>query len=83
MLAGGLVAHLTAVDPRQIDARFAGRRFDRALLDELPASADPCGEKGEFHTFVSAGPMFSRPLAVRTGEVVTRDGFVFADVLPA
>jgi diphthamide synthase (EF-2-diphthine--ammonia ligase) len=83
MLAGGLVAHLTAVDPRQIDARFAGRRFDRALLAELPPGADPCGENGEFHTFVSAGPMFSRPLAVRTGEVVTRDGFVFADVLPA
>jgi len=83
MLAGGLVAHLTAVDPRQIDARFAGRRFDRALLDELPPGADPCGENGEFHTFVSAGPMLSRPLAVRTGEVVTRDGFVFADVLPA
>ncbi|HEX5011807.1 MAG TPA: ATP-binding protein [Planctomycetota bacterium] len=83
MLAGGLVAHLTAVDPRQIAGRFAGRRFDRALLDELPPGADPCGENGEFHTFVSAGPMFSRPLAVRTGEIVTRDGFVFADVLPA
>jgi len=79
MLAGGLVAHLTAVDPRQVDARFAGRRFDRALLAELPAAADPCGENGEFHTFVSAGPMLARPIPVLPGEVVERDGFVFAD----
>ena len=83
MLAAGVVAHLTAVDPRQIDGRFAGRRWDRALIAELPPTADPCGENGEFHTFVSAGPMFERPLAVRAGEVVTRDGFVFADLLPA
>jgi uncharacterized protein (TIGR00290 family) len=82
MLDAGVVAHLTAVDPRQIDGRFAGRRWDRALLAELPPSADPCGENGEFHTFVSAGPMFSAPVAVRAGEVVTRDGFVFADLLP-
>jgi uncharacterized protein (TIGR00290 family) len=82
MLADGVVAHLTAVDPRQIDARFAGRRWDRALIAELPPGCDPCGENGEFHTFVSAGPMFRRPIAVRAGEVVTRDGFVFADLLP-
>src|SRR5262249_3826226 len=82
MLAAGVVAHLTAVDPRQIDARFAGRRWDRALLAELPPTADPCGENGEFPAFVSAGPMFRRPIAVRPGEVVTRDGFVFADLLP-
>ena len=82
MLAGGVVAHLTAVDPRQVPAALAGRRWDRTLLAELPATADPCGENGEFHTFVSAGPMFERPVAVRPGEVVTRDGFVFADLLP-
>jgi uncharacterized protein (TIGR00290 family) len=83
MLDAGVVAHLTAVDPRQVPSTLAGRRWDRALLAELPAAADPCGENGEFHTFVSAGPMFSAPLAVRAGEVVTRDGFTFADVLPA
>jgi diphthamide synthase (EF-2-diphthine--ammonia ligase) len=83
MLEAGVVAHVTAVDPRQVDGRFAGRRWDHELLDELPASADPCGENGEFHTFVSTGPMFSGPIAVRAGEVVTRDGFVFADLLPA
>jgi uncharacterized protein (TIGR00290 family) len=83
MLAAGLVAHLTAVDPRQVPAALAGRRWDHALLAELPPTADPCGENGEFHTFVSAGPMFSRPIAVRAGEVVVRDGFVFADMLPA
>ncbi len=82
MLDAGVVAHLTAVDPRQVPASLAGRRWDRALLAELPPTADPCGENGEFHTFVSAGPMFSGPVAVRAGEVVTRDGFVFADHLP-
>lgn len=81
MLAGGLRAHLTCVDSRQLDATFAGRAYDDALLDELPAGIDPCGEHGEFHTFCYAGPMFDRPLAVRTGEVVVRDGFVFADLL--
>jgi uncharacterized protein (TIGR00290 family) len=83
MLAAGLRAILTAVDPRQIDGRFAGRFFDRALLDELPPGADPCGENGEFHTFACAGPMFARPIEVRAGEVVERDGFVFADLVPA
>ncbi len=83
MLDAGVVAHLTAVDPRQVPSALAGRRWDRALLAELPPAADPCGENGEFHTFVSAGPMFAAPLAVRAGEVVTRDGFTFADVLPA
>ena len=81
MLAGGLVAHLTAVDPRQVPGTLAGRRWDAALIADLPPSADPCGENGEFHTFVSAGPMFSAPIGVRVGEVVERDGFVFADVL--
>lgn len=78
----GVVAHLTCVDPKALDASFAGRRYDRALLDALPEGVDRCGEKGEFHTFVSAGPMFDQPIAVRVGEVVERDGFVFADVLP-
>jgi uncharacterized protein (TIGR00290 family) len=83
MVAGGLRAYLTCVDPRQLDRRFAGRYYDASLLDDLPAAVDPCGEKGEFHSFAFAGPMFSAPLAVSPGEVVERDGFVFADLLPA
>jgi len=83
MLAGGLRARLTCVDPRALDARFAGREFDAALLAEIPASVDPCGERGEFHTFAYDGPMFSRPIPIRGGDVVARDGFVFADLLPA
>jgi len=82
MIARGVVAHLVTVDPRQLDRGFAGRRFDRDLLAALPAGVDPCGENGEFHTFVSAGPMFSAPIAVAVGEVVEREGFVFADVVP-
>ena len=82
MIAGGLQATLTCVDPRKLPRRFAGRRFDRKLLTDLPEGIDPCGENGEFHTFVHAGPIFRRPLAVETGEVVERDGFVFCDVLP-
>ncbi|HVU51775.1 MAG TPA: ATP-binding protein [Polyangia bacterium] len=81
MLAGGLRARLTCVDPRQLAPSFAGRELDAALLAELPPSVDPCGERGEFHTFAYAGPMFERPVAVRVGEVVERDGFVFADLL--
>jgi uncharacterized protein (TIGR00290 family) len=83
IVAGGLRAYLTCVDPRQLDRRFAGRYYDASLLDELPAAVDPCGEKGEFHSFAFAGPMFSVPLAVAPGEIVERDGFVFADLLPA
>jgi len=82
MLASGLIAYLTCVDPRRLDASFAGREFDDRLLEDLPPGVDPCGENGEFHTVVSAGPMFAAPIAVRVGEVVERDGFVFADVLP-
>ena len=82
MLAGGLSAFLTCVDPRKLDAKFAGRRFDAALLRELPKTVDPCGENGEFHSFANAGPMFSREIPVRRGEIVERDGFVFADILP-
>jgi len=81
MIVGGLSAYLTCVDPRKLGREFAGRRFDRDLLRELPAGADPCGENGEFHTFVNAGPMFRAPIAVAAGEVVERDGFMFADFL--
>src|SRR6201984_2060397 len=81
IVASGLVAHLTCIDPKRLDRSFAGRRFDARLLDELPRDVDPCGENGEFHTVVSAGPMLTAPIAVRVGEVVERDGFVFADVL--
>jgi diphthamide synthase (EF-2-diphthine--ammonia ligase) len=70
------------VDPRVLDRSFAGREFSRELLDDLPASVDPCGENGEFHSFAYAGPMFGAPVPVRGGEVVERDGFVFADLLP-
>ena len=83
MVAGGLRATLTCVDPRQLDASFAGRPFDAALLDALPPSADPCGERGEFHTFAWDGPMFGRPVPVVPGEVVVRDGFVFQDLTTA
>jgi uncharacterized protein (TIGR00290 family) len=82
MVAGGLRARLTCVDPSVLDRRFAGREFDAALIDELPPSIDPCGERGEFHSFAYAGPMFSRAIPIESGEVVERDGFVFADVLP-
>jgi uncharacterized protein (TIGR00290 family) len=80
MVAGGLKARLTCVNPKVLDARFAGREFDELLLDELPTTVDPCGERGEFHSFAYAGPMFSRPIPIKSGEVVERDGFVFADV---
>ncbi len=83
MLASGIVATVTCVDPRRLAPAFAGRTWNRALLDALPAGVDPCGENGEFHTFVSDGPGFRTPVATRPGEVVERDGFVFADLLPA
>ncbi len=79
MIAGGLRARIACVDKKQIGAEFAGREFDDALLRDLPAQADPCGERGEFHTCVYAGPMFSAPLPLENGEIVDRDGFVFAD----
>jgi uncharacterized protein (TIGR00290 family) len=80
MVSAGLEATLTCVDPRVLDRSFAGRRFDRELLDDLPESVDPCGENGEFHTFAFAGPMFRERVVVVPGEVVERDGFVFADL---
>jgi uncharacterized protein (TIGR00290 family) len=83
MVDGGLCARITCVDPRALDRSFAGREFDQRLLADLPSGADPCGENGEFHTFAWDGPMFRHPVPFRSGEVVTRDGFVFADLLPA
>jgi uncharacterized protein (TIGR00290 family) len=83
MVAGGLKAKLTCVDPRHLSRDFAGRDFDRQLLADFPAAVDPCGENGEFHSFTHAGPMFSREIKVDVGEVVERDGFIFADVKPA
>jgi len=83
MIADGLQAYVTCVDPRKLPASFAGRPFDLALLADLPPGVDPCAENGEFHTFTCAGPMFGASIAVATGEIVTRDGFVFCDVMPA
>lgn len=80
MIAAGLRARLTCVDPKALGNNFAGREFDELLLAELPTGVDPCGERGEFHTFAYAGPMFARVLEVTAGEVLTRDGFVFADL---
>ncbi len=83
MIDGGLKATLTCVDPRQCPIEFVGRAFDADLLRDLPESVDPCGENGEFHTFVSAGPMFREPIPIQVGDHVERDGFHFADILPA
>jgi uncharacterized protein (TIGR00290 family) len=80
MTAGGLRARIVCVDPKRLPPEFAGREFDGALLRDLPGGVDPCGENGEFHTAVYDGPMFREPIAVESGEVVERDGFVFADV---
>ena len=80
MISAGLRARITCVDPKQISASFVGREFDDALLADLPSTADPCGEHGEFHTFAYAGPMFRHPVPIQIGEVVTRDGFDFADL---
>jgi uncharacterized protein (TIGR00290 family) len=82
-IAAGFDALIVCLDPGALDPSFAGRRYDGRLLDELPASVDPCGENGEFHTFVRAGPIFAEPIACRTGEIVERDGFVFCDLMPA
>jgi uncharacterized protein (TIGR00290 family) len=82
MLAGGLGARIVCVDPNQLDRRFAGRELDATFAADLPAGVDHCGERGEFHTFVTAGPMFSAAIPVAPGEVVERDGFVYADLVP-
>ena len=81
-LAQGFEARLTCIDPRRLDASYAGRAFDAALLRDLPPGVDPCGENGEFHTFVHTGPVFRMPVACTPGEVVERDGFVFCDLAP-
>jgi uncharacterized protein (TIGR00290 family) len=83
MIAAGLRALLTSVDLSKLDTSFAGRAFDAALLAALPANVDPCGEHGEFHTFVTDGPMFREAIAVRTGDVVVRDGYAYGDLLPS
>lgn len=83
-IAAGFRAHLVCVDTTQLSAQFAGREFDAALIADLPASVDPCGERGEFHTFVSEGPIFTKALGVTRGESVLRDNrFMFCDLLPA
>ena len=83
MIAGGLRARVACIDTKKLPASFAGRQFDEAFLADLPARTDPCAERGEFHTCVYAGPMFSAPVRLQAGEVVNRDGFVFADFLEA
>ena len=82
MIAGGLRARVTCVNPRSLSPEFAGREFNADFLADLPPDVDPCGENGEFHTFVYDGPMFSHPLDIHLGEIVERDGFVFADLVP-
>ena len=83
MIAAGVRAKITCVDPKKLPREFAARDFDAQLLADLPPSVDPCGENGEFHTFVYAGPMFRTAIAIEPGEVVDRDGFIFADLKPA
>jgi uncharacterized protein (TIGR00290 family) len=82
MIESGLRARLTCVDSKQLDPAFAGREFDRALLEELPAGVDPCGENGEFHSFVYDGPMFRSPISIENGELRDVNGFVYADLIP-
>ena len=83
MIAGGLRAKLVCGDPQKLSPEFAGRDFDEQLLADFPSAVDPCGENGEFHSFVYAGPMFDHEIAIVTGERVSRDGFWFCDVMPA
>lgn len=82
MIESGLRARLTCVDSKQLDPAFAGREFDRVLLEELPAGVDPCGENGEFHSFVYDGPMFRSPISIENGELRDVNGFVYADLIP-
>ncbi|MBI1203697.1 MAG: ATP-binding protein [Rhodopseudomonas sp.] len=82
MIAAGVEAYLAVVDLKKLPASFAGRRFDQSLLDDLPDGVDPCGENGEFHSFVAAGPMLNGRIAVSVGETVEREGFAFADLVP-
>src|SRR5262249_3357592 len=82
MIEGGLAARLVCVDRKKLPAGFAGRNFDRALLESLPPEIDPCGENGEFQSFVTTGPMLDHAIAVKLGDIVERDGFAFADLMP-
>jgi len=82
MLAGGLRARIVCVDPTKLPSEFAGRDLDESLVNRLPAGVDPCAENGEFHTFAYAGPMFHQPIPIKDGEVVSREGFLYADLLP-
>jgi len=82
MIDHGVKARLTCVDPQALHAHFIGREFDRSFLDELPSGVDPCGEKGEFHTFAYDGPMFRTPVFFRSGESVHREGLIFIDLIP-
>jgi uncharacterized protein (TIGR00290 family) len=83
MLASGVEARVVCLDPTRVDRHLAGRQLDSALLAGLPEDVDPCGERGEFHTFVTAGPMLNTTVAVVPGEIVEREGFVYADLVPA
>jgi uncharacterized protein (TIGR00290 family) len=83
MIAGGVEAYLVCIDRKQLSHDFAGRRFDQAMLADFPAAVDPCGENGEFHSFVAAGPMLRGAVPVAVGETVERDGFAYADLMPA
>jgi uncharacterized protein (TIGR00290 family) len=80
LIDSGVKTVLTCVDSKQISAQFSGRQYDRSLLNELPDTCDPCGENGEFHTFVYDGPMFSTPITIEVGEQLDRDGFIFTDI---
>ena len=83
MITSGLRAVVTCVDPKQLPASFAGREFNEEFLSSLPAAVDPCGERGEFHTFAFDGPMFRKPVNIEVGAITEREGFIYADVLPA
>jgi uncharacterized protein (TIGR00290 family) len=82
MLNAGIEAYISCVDPKKLSAGFAGQRWTKSLIEKFPPGIDPCGENGEFHTVVVAGLMFREPIPVRIGEIVSRGGFVFADVIP-
>jgi diphthamide synthase (EF-2-diphthine--ammonia ligase) len=82
MIASGLKARIACIDTRRLDRSFAGRDFDADFLRSLPAGVDPCGENGEFHTVVTAGPIFAAPIVTSVGEIMERDGFAYADVIP-
>lgn len=82
MIAGGIRARLSCIDTKSLDRSFAGREFDQPLLADLPAAADPCGENGEFHSFVYDGPGFRTPISIKTGELRDVDSFVYTDLLP-